>query len=100
VTKPPFDNKLLRQALAATIDREVMANVLLQGAAYPAYSFFPNGTPAYDAAWRLPPRNVALAKEKLWPQFEKDFGKELQAVRGVSFALQKGEAVSIVGESE
>ena len=65
VTKPPFDSKLLRQALAATIDREVMANVLLQGAAYPAYSFFPNGTPGYDAAWRLPPRNLALAKEKL-----------------------------------
>ncbi len=65
VTKPPFDNKLLRQALSATIDRQAIANVLLQGAAYPAYSFFPNGTPAYDPAWKIPPRNVSLAKEKL-----------------------------------
>jgi len=27
---------------------------------------------------------VALAKEKLWPQFEKDFGKELQAVEAMT----------------
>jgi peptide/nickel transport system substrate-binding protein len=65
VTKPPFDNKLLRQAFNATIDRNVIANVVLQGAAYPAYSFFPNGTPAYDPTWKIPPRNVPLAKEKL-----------------------------------
>lgn len=65
VTKPPFDNKMLRQAFAATIDRDVIANVVLQGAAYPAHAFFPNGTPAYDQTWKLPPRSVALAKEKL-----------------------------------
>ncbi|HKX18002.1 MAG TPA: ABC transporter substrate-binding protein [bacterium] len=65
VTRPPFDNKLLRQAFNATIDREALANVVLQGAVYPAYSFFPNGTPAYDPAWKLPPRNIVLAKEKL-----------------------------------
>jgi len=65
VTKPPFDNKLLRQAFNATIDRNVIANAVLQGTAYPAYSFFPNGTPAYDPAWKIPPRNVVLAKEKL-----------------------------------
>ncbi len=65
VTKPPFDNKLLRQALNATIDRSAIANAVLQGAAYPAASFFPNGTPAYDPALKIPPRNVALAREKL-----------------------------------
>ena len=65
VTKPPFDNKLLRQAFNATIDRNAIANVVLQGAAYPAFSFFPNGTPAYDPTWKIPPRNLALAKEKL-----------------------------------
>jgi peptide/nickel transport system substrate-binding protein len=65
VTKPPFDNKLLRQALSAAIDRNVIANVVLQGAAFPAYSFFPNGTPAYDPSWKIPARNLALAKEKL-----------------------------------
>jgi peptide/nickel transport system substrate-binding protein len=65
VTKPPFDNKLLRQAFSATLDRNAIANSVLQGAAYPAYSFFPNGTPAYDSTWKIPPRNLALAKEKL-----------------------------------
>jgi peptide/nickel transport system substrate-binding protein len=65
VTKPPFDSKPMRQAFSATIDRYVLANVVLQGAAYPAYSFFPNGTPAYDPAWKIPPRNIPLAKERL-----------------------------------
>jgi peptide/nickel transport system substrate-binding protein len=65
VTKPPFENKLLRQAFNATIDRNVIANVVLQEAAYPAYSFFPNGTPAYDPGWKIPPRNIPLAREKL-----------------------------------
>lgn len=65
VTRPPFDNKLLRQAFNATIDRNAIANVVLQGAAYPAYSFFPNGTPAYDPTWKIPPRSIPLAKEKL-----------------------------------
>jgi peptide/nickel transport system substrate-binding protein len=65
VTKPPFDNKLLRQAFAAAIDRGAIANVVLQGAAYPAYSLFPNGTPAYDPTFTLPPRSIAAAKEKL-----------------------------------
>ncbi len=65
VTKPPFDNKLLRQALDATIDREALAKIVLQGAAYPAYSFFPNGTPGYDPSWTIPGRSVARAKERL-----------------------------------
>jgi len=64
-TKPPFDNKALRQAFSAAIDRTAIAKVVLQGAAYPAYSFFPNGTPAYDPTWKIPPRDVALAREKL-----------------------------------
>jgi len=64
-TKSPFDSKPLRQAFSATIDRNVLANVVLQGAAYPAYSFFPNGTPAYEPTWKIPPRNIPLAREKL-----------------------------------
>lgn len=65
VTKPPFDNKLLRQALDAAIDRRALADAVLQGAAYPAYSFFPNGTPGFDPSWTIPARSVARAKEKL-----------------------------------
>ena len=64
VTEPPFDNKLLREALDETIDREALAGVVLQGAAYPAYSFFPNGTPGYDPSWPIPARSVAKAREK------------------------------------
>jgi peptide/nickel transport system substrate-binding protein len=65
VTKAPFDNKLLRQALDATIDRNAIANVVLQGGADPIYSYFPPGTPAYDPSWKVPPRNIPRAKEKL-----------------------------------
>jgi peptide/nickel transport system substrate-binding protein len=65
VTRPPFDNKLLRQALSLTIDRQALASSVLRGAAYPARSFFPNSTPAYDAAIPVPERNIALAKERL-----------------------------------
>jgi peptide/nickel transport system substrate-binding protein len=65
VTRPPFDNKLLRQALSLTIDRQALAGVVLRGAAYPARSFFPNGTPAFDPAIPVPERDVRMAKEKL-----------------------------------
>jgi peptide/nickel transport system substrate-binding protein len=65
VTKPPFTNAALRQAMLAAVDQRAIAGAVLQGAAYPAYSFFPNGTPAYDPSWTLPPRNVAAAKAKL-----------------------------------
>jgi len=65
VTKPPFNNASLRQAMLAAVDQRAIAGAVLQGAAYPAYSFFPNGTPAYDASWTLPARNVAAAKAKL-----------------------------------
>ena len=63
--RPPFNNKALRQAFSAALDRYALANSVLQGAAYPAYSFFPNGTPAYNPAWKVPARDVALAKERL-----------------------------------
>src|SRR5262249_30734864 len=66
---------------SAAIDREAIANAVLRGAAYPAYSFFPNGTPAYNSGYKLPPRNTKLAKEKL------------QAVgqpNGVSFTMITG----------
>jgi len=65
VTKAPFNNIALRQAMLASIDQRAVAGAVLQGVAYPAYSFFPNGTPAYDASWTLPARNVAAAKAKL-----------------------------------
>ena len=65
MTKPPFNNKALRQAFSAAIDRYALANQILQGTAYPAYSFFPNGTPAYDPTWKVPAQNIPMAKERL-----------------------------------
>jgi len=45
LTRPPFQSSPgLRQALSLAVDREVIANKLLQGAALPAYGFVPPGT--------------------------------------------------------
>jgi peptide/nickel transport system substrate-binding protein len=65
MTKPPFNSKPLRQAFSAALDRYALANQVLQGTAFPAYSFFPNGTPAYDPAWKVPHQDLAAAKEHL-----------------------------------
>lgn len=47
--EPPFDNIRLRQALAHAIDRESICNVVLGGAATPAYGMLPKGFPGYQA---------------------------------------------------
>jgi len=64
-TRPPFNNKALRQAFAATIDRETVDKVVFLGTAAPSNGPFPKGTPAYDAAIPTPKRDMALAKKKL-----------------------------------
>lgn len=65
VTRPPFNNKALRQAFAATIDREVIDRVVFLGTATPANGPFPPGSPAYDPTIPIPKRDIALAKRKL-----------------------------------
>ncbi len=65
VTRPPFNNKALRQAFAATVDREAIDRVVFLGTATPSNGPFPPGSPAYDAAIPVPKRDVALAKRKL-----------------------------------
>ena len=45
--EPPFKNMKVRQAIAHAIDRDTISNVILRGAATPAYSMLP-GT--FDAA--------------------------------------------------
>ena len=47
VTKAPFDNVLVRKALNLAIDREYVANVVMQGTYAPAYNFV--GTNVADA---------------------------------------------------
>ncbi len=48
VTVPPFDNKLVRQAIATAIDREAFVNKVRNGVGKPAYSWIPPGMPGYD----------------------------------------------------
>lgn len=65
VTRPPFNNKALRQAFAATIDREAIDRVVFLGTATPASGPFPPGSPAYDPTIPVPKRDIPLAKRKL-----------------------------------
>lgn len=47
-TKPPFDNVLVRRAIAHAIDRESICRILLQGTGAPAYTMLPPGFPGYS----------------------------------------------------
>ncbi|ATC63258.1 ABC transporter substrate-binding protein [Nibricoccus aquaticus] len=53
-TKPPFDNKKVRQALARALDREIICRVLLSGSREPAHFFTPPNTAGYTATARVP----------------------------------------------
>lgn len=67
VAGPPFDSKLLRQALNATIDRRTLVKVVFGEAAEPANGPFPPGMFSYaiPANSRVPERNLDLARQKL-----------------------------------
>lgn len=41
--RAPMNNRAFRQAVAVLIDKEYVANTLLQGVAFPVYSFIPEG---------------------------------------------------------
>ncbi len=49
VNKAPYNNKLLRQALATAIDRVAFIDVVRGGVGTPAYSWIPPGMPGYDS---------------------------------------------------
>ncbi len=48
LTKPPFDNKLLRQALACAVDRAAYVDKVRGGVGKVALSWIPPGMPGYD----------------------------------------------------
>jgi peptide/nickel transport system substrate-binding protein len=81
VAGPPFNNKLLRQALNATIDRRTLVNVVFGETALPANGPFPPALFTYDilANSRIPERNVDLARQKL---------REAGMPNGFSFTLK------------
>jgi ABC-type oligopeptide transport system substrate-binding subunit/DNA-binding SARP family transcriptional activator len=55
VTRPPFDDRRVRQAFALATDRETLADVTLRGYAFPATGgFVPPGMPAHSPGIGLP----------------------------------------------
>ena len=68
-TQPPFDDPLVRRAIAHAIDREAITDQVLNGVPSPAHSFIPPGMPGHitleeagDAAQTFDP---AVAQELL-----------------------------------
>ncbi len=48
ITKPPFDNLLVRQAISHAINREAAVQALTLGYGKPAWQMFAENSPAYD----------------------------------------------------
>ncbi len=65
LAKPPFDNKLVRQAFAQALDREAYVRDVFQGLGTPTYSFIPPGFPGYQPDLRLWEFNPEKAKQTL-----------------------------------
>ncbi|MGQ0568049.1 MAG: ABC transporter substrate-binding protein, partial [Armatimonadota bacterium] len=67
VTAPPFNNRALRQAFNATIDRSALVRVVFPDVATPGNGPFPPGLLGSDAGpnARVPERNLDLARAKL-----------------------------------
>ena len=64
---PPTDNKLVRQALAAAIDRKEIAQVVYQGTVEPLYSLVPSTMWSYKPVFKekYGDGNIELAKQLL-----------------------------------
>jgi oligopeptide transport system substrate-binding protein len=64
VTKPPLNDKRVRQALAMAIDRESIVTNVLRGGQFPAYSLTPPNTAGYTPRAKIP-RDLNLARKLL-----------------------------------
>jgi len=65
VKKPPFDNKLVRQAVSYAINKKVLLEAVYQGKAELANSILPNTSWAYDDTISEQEYNPILAKSLL-----------------------------------
>jgi oligopeptide transport system substrate-binding protein len=64
VTKPPLNDKRVRQALAMSIDREAIAKTVTRGGQLPAYNLVPPGTAGYTCRTNIR-EDIAQAKRLL-----------------------------------
>lgn len=64
-TKPPFDNKEVRQAFGHAINNELIIDKLVKNKAYPATGWLPISSPAYDPAAEPTTYDPELAKQML-----------------------------------
>jgi len=65
VSKPPFDDRAVRQALAMAIDREKIADLVLLGTASAAKGILPPGMPGFDPDLQGLPYDPQRARELL-----------------------------------
>lgn len=60
--KPPFDNVLVRQAVAHAIDKQEVVDVALAGTGEPAFSPLTTSLPGFDPSLKSQERTLDLAK--------------------------------------
>ena len=63
--RPPFDNIKIRQALAATIDKEALVELAVFGQGAPTHSPIPPSHPYFNKALPFKKPDIALAKKLL-----------------------------------
>jgi peptide/nickel transport system substrate-binding protein len=83
LTKPPFDDVKVRQAMSLALDRKVLVDQATAGTATIANSFFPKGTLDWDADLTLPfdlDKAKTLISQSKYPQGHK--GAKLQYPSG------------------
>ena len=81
VKKPPFDNKLVRQAVSYAINKKVLLDTIYQGKAELANSILPNSSWAFDDSAPEHEFNPILAKSLLEVAgFEQGFTMDLWAM--------------------
>jgi len=68
VTRAPFDNPKVRQALAVSFDKKLLVEKVTKGGQAPATGFVPAGIPGYDASTKV--------------QYDPELGKKLLAEAG------------------
>jgi oligopeptide transport system substrate-binding protein len=101
VTKPPFDNPKVRQAVSHAIDRKIIAERISQGFGIPAHAMIPPGLPGYfddEALKQLQRFDPKLAMESLkrtpyeggknWPKIVMSMRDEPYAAKPMAEGVQ------------